>query len=107
MTFLHVTFATQSLPSLDLARLLHGGQTLHAAGILNVRWEEFSALDAAREAGLTGVVWESVSDNTPGTLELTVWYPHAHVETIRQRLAQIEGIEDYEIRGARHDNAEM
>jgi hypothetical protein len=107
MTFLNVTFDTQCLCPSDLTRFLQGGQMLRAVGILNARWEDFSALNVARDAGLTEVAWDCVVDETPGTLELTVWYPHIQAEVIRQRVAQIEGVEQYEIEGATYGNTEI
>lgn len=97
MTLLNVTFDTQTLAAAGLKRFLQKGQILRAVGILNVRWEDFSALDVAREAGLSGVVWESISDDTSGTLELIVWYPHSQGETIRQQVARLKGVEDFEV----------
>jgi hypothetical protein len=107
MTILNVTFDTQCLSPSDLTCLLQGGQILRAEGTLNLRWEEFSALYVARDVGLTEVVWDSVSDDTPGTLELTVWYPHVQADTIRQQVARIEGVEEFEVSGELYDSTEI
>ena len=70
---------------------------LHAAGILNTRWEDFSAVEVAKSVGLIGVAWDAVADDTPGTLELTLWYPQRNADSLRMQLAEIDGVEDYDL----------
>ena len=74
MITLAVSFDTQSFNRADYDQIASGGVLLGAAGLLNLRWEEFSALKAARELGLHEVKWEAVWDNTPGTLTCTFRY---------------------------------
>ncbi len=100
MTFLNVTIDTQRVPVFGLKALLHGGHILHSVGILNIRWEDFSALELAQKAGLTGVIWDRVFDDTPGTLVLTVWYPQVEQNIVQQRISEIEGVEDWEVQGS-------
>ena len=97
MTILNVTFDTQCVSASDITALVQGGQTLHTAGIINVRWEDFSASDVARDAGLTEVVWDCVADDTAGTLALTVWYSQLAPDLIRQRVAEVHGVEEWDV----------
>jgi hypothetical protein len=53
---------------------LHDGVVLGAMGIVNLLWEDFSALEVAKDAHLEGVVWDAVKDNMPGSLTLSVLY---------------------------------
>ena len=97
MIFLNVILDTQRVSAADVNTLLQGGQTLHAVGFLNTRWEEFSALEVAQNAGLTQVEWNTVADDTPGTLQLTVCYLECDSDSIRQRLAEMDGVDQNEI----------
>ena len=65
---LTVTFDTLALSREDYDLIASCGTLLSVSGLLNLRWEEFSALDAARELGLQNVTWEAVRDETPGSL---------------------------------------
>ncbi len=79
----------------------------HATGILNARWEDFSALEVAQNAGLTEVAWDCVSDDTPGTLELVVWYPHLEADIVRQRVTEIDGVEEWNVESTSYTSTEM
>jgi len=107
MNFLNVTLDTQCVAACDLKALLRNGQVLHASGTINLRWEEFSALNLVQGAGLTDVAWEAVSDDTPGSLELTILYPELGEDRIRRRLAETSGIEEYEIQSKLQSTTEM
>ena len=69
-----VSFDTQSFDREDYDQIASGGVLVNAAGLLNLRWAEFSALKAARELGLHEVKWDAVWDNTPGSLTCTFRY---------------------------------
>lgn len=97
MIFLNITLNTQMVSSGDVKILIQGGQTLHSVGTLNARWEEFSALEAAQNAGISDVIWDTVYDDTAGSLELTIWYPQLDQDSIKQRFTEIDGIEAYEV----------
>ena len=74
MIILTVDFDTSAFGKAEFDALLAGGMLLRAAGLLNLKWEEFSALDAAREIGLHDVEWDAVQDDTPGSLTCVIGY---------------------------------
>ena len=74
MITLAVSFDTQLFCREDYDQIASRGVLLGAAGLLNLHWEEFSALDASREIGLRGVKWDAVWDSTPGSLICTFRY---------------------------------
>ncbi len=74
MMTLAVTFDTASFCREDYDQIASDGLLLNVAGLLNLHWEEFSALDRARELGLHSVVWDAVWDDTPGSLTYTFRY---------------------------------
>lgn len=97
IVLVNVTLDTQRVGLLELNSLLEGGQILHAAGVINIRWDDFSASEAVQDAGLTGVEWERVMDDTPGILELTLLYSQKEREEIGYQMAQTDGVDSYEI----------
>ncbi len=97
MTTIAVTFDTQAVSKDDFDKVAQGGTVLGAAGLLNLRWEEFSALDAARELDLHGVVWEAARDDTPGSLTCVIRYDTFTLPELQERLLDPTVIE-YEIR---------
>lgn len=86
MVMLTLWINTQMAYWPDLEQVLRGGQVIRAAGVLNIRWEDFSALDFAREAGLQEVIWDALQDDTCGSLELTVLYFQATQAEIAARV---------------------
>jgi hypothetical protein len=74
MMTLAVSFDTQSFCREDYDKIASGGLLMNTAGLLNLRWEEFSAVNRAQELRLHGVVWDTVWDNTPGSLTCTFRY---------------------------------
>lgn len=74
MTILIVTFDTSAFGKAEFDAFIPGGMLLRTEGLLNLKWEEFSALDAAREIGLHDVEWDAVRDDTPGTLTCVIGY---------------------------------
>ncbi len=74
MIILEVTFDTTALGREEYDQIASHGTVLTVSGLLNLRWEEFSALDAARALGLQNVEWEAVRDSTPGTLTCLIAY---------------------------------
>lgn len=97
MTFLNVTFDTQCVDVNELKTLLQEGQVLHSAGILNRRWDDFSAFEIAQKVDIPGVIWDNVFDDTAGSLELTIWYPFVGSDSLQQWLDLMDGIEEYEL----------
>lgn len=97
MTILSVTFDTQAQSVNGINSLIQGGQIIQATGILNRRWDEYSALEIAEESGLVDVTWDCVYDDTPSTLELTIWYPHLSINRLQERIELMPGIEDYDL----------
>ena len=68
MTILNVTFDTASFDRDIYRKIASGGVLMSVSGLINLKWEEFSALDIARELNFHEVVWDAVWDDTPGTL---------------------------------------
>ena len=91
------TLDTQVINPDDLRQVLYEGQVLHAVGIINTHWEEYSALETAQQSGLQGVAWDYTEDDMPGTLDLTVWYPTLNKMQANELLAHLRGIESIEI----------
>jgi len=98
MTTIAVTFDTQALSQESFSRIVQGGMILDASGLLNLRWEEFSALDAARGLDLHGVIWEATRDDTPGSLTCLIRYDTLALTELQKRLLDPTVVE-YEIRG--------
>jgi len=74
MTVLTVTFDTSALRHDEFHTITQSGTLVSVAGLLNLKWEEFSALEVARELGLHNVVWEAVRDDTPEMLTCVIRY---------------------------------
>lgn len=90
---------TQAASAEDMQSVLHGGQIVHAAGLVNTRWKEESALHLANQLALKDVAWEYAADDTPGMLELTVWYPFCTEAQVQQRLSTVHGLEELDVSG--------
>lgn len=86
MTTIAITFDAQALSRVDFNRIVHGGTVIAASSLLNLRWEDFSALDAAREIGLQDVTWEATRDDTPGTLTCVIRYDIPALPGLQERL---------------------
>lgn len=96
MILLEVTFDTMALGREDYDRIASQGTVLNVAGLLNLRWEEFSALDAAHALGLQNVEWEAVRDSTPGSLTCLIAC-NALLPELQERLSMPPVVE-YEVR---------
>jgi hypothetical protein len=92
-----VTLDSQSASESDFEQIVHDGEVVRARGVLNKRWEDFSAAELARETGLKDVEWDIVQDDTPGSLSLTIEYPSLSGEDIEARLKRIKAVEDYSL----------
>lgn len=86
MTTLEITFDTSAFGKAELDEMLQGGVLLHTAGLLNLKWEEFSALETARELGLSPVEWDAVRDDTPGSLTCVILYRDLSPADLQARL---------------------
>lgn len=87
MTTIAITFDSQALSRDDFDKIAQGGAVLSVTGLLNLRWEEFSALDAARELDLHNVVWETARDDTPGSLTCLIRYDTNTWAELQERLS--------------------
>ena len=94
-----ITFDAHALGRAKYEEVVQHGTVTRASGLLNLRWEDFSALDAAREIGLHGVAWEAVQDDTPGILTCIVRCADAALSELEKRL-QEPPVFEYEIYGA-------
>ena len=74
MTTLTVTVDTSGFGKTEFDDILQGGVLLHTAGLLNLKWEEFSTLEVACKLGLSPVEWDAVRDDTPGSLTCVILY---------------------------------
>ena len=86
MTTLTVTVDTAGFGRTEFDALMQGGVILHTEGLLNLKWEEFSALDTARELGLSPVKWDAVQDDTPGSLTCVILYRALSPDDLQPRL---------------------
>ena len=86
MTTLTVTLDTAAFGRAEFDKIIPGGMLLRTAGLLNLKWEEFSALDAAREIGLHDVEWDAVRDDTPGSLTCVILYRVLSPDDLQARL---------------------
>ena len=100
MAILTVTFDAQSFSRNAFDRIVQNGVVEHTSGLLNLLWEDFSALDAARELGLPPVTWEVTRDSTPGTLTCRVRYPAGTLPGLQESLVDPTVLE-YEIDNTR------
>lgn len=97
MVTLEITMDSQAFSGDDFAMLSQGGTLLSATGILNRRWEDYSAQAAAECFGLSSVQWEQTWDDTPGSLTCLLGYAHCTKTDIETRLRTLSGIDNYEI----------
>lgn len=97
MVTLEITMDSQTFTEDDFAVLQQGGRVLCVTGILNRRWEEYSARAAAECFGLSSVQWEQTWDDTSGSLTCLFGYAHSTKEEIETRLRALNGIDNYEI----------
>lgn len=97
MVSVRITLDTQRACKKSFKEITRNGKIIWAAGIINSRWEEFSALDLAREVDLQGIKWDSLQDDTPGSLTIMVEYPSLTIEEVESRLSKTKGVEDYEV----------
>lgn len=84
----------------DYENLVRGGQIINAEGVINTLYEDFSALDFAREARFHGVVWDTLQDHTCGSFQMTILYYQATLASITARMndPNIENtLEDYDL----------
>ncbi len=86
MFTLTITFDTQSFSREGYEQIVKNGQLLGASGVLNLRWEEFSALDAARQVNLHPVIWETTRDDTPGSLTCIIHYENVALPEVEKHL---------------------
>ena len=91
-----VTFDTQAVSREDFAKVVGNGAVMSASGLLNLRWEDFSALEAARELDLYNVAWEATRDDTPGILTCIIRYPNVILSELEERFQEPPVLE-YEI----------
>ncbi len=93
---LEITLDTQTFTKTDFDVLFQGGTLLTVTGVVNRRWDEFSAVEAAQGFGLQSVHWEQTWDDSPGSLTLLVNYVCAKGE-ILARLRRVDGVDDYRL----------
>ncbi|MGI4787395.1 MAG: hypothetical protein ACRYFS_00950 [Janthinobacterium lividum] len=91
-----VCFDAQTMDYADFGKIVQDGTLLSTAGILNLLWEDFSAVEAARDLDLHGVDWEAVRDSTPGTLTCIIRYDTLSLPELQQRLLT-SSVFEYEI----------
>lgn len=103
MVFLTIILDAQTADLEEITHLLKGGHILRACGIINTCWQDVSALQMTHLLGLSEVVWDYTADDTPGALELTVWYPHLAHTVVEQRLLLMRGIDEYDVASGVHD----
>jgi hypothetical protein len=95
MVILSISLDTQTVSVSNIAALLAEGQIIHVEGIINIRWDEFSAKEVSRELALYDVEWERVDDDTPGRLEMIILYTGYIEGDLEKRLQRIHGVEEY------------
>ena len=87
MTTVSLEFYAADFGWHEFASVLRGGEVVQAFGLLNLKWEDFSAWEFAREAELGPVEWQTVQDDTPGTLLLRIEFPQAGAAELSARFA--------------------
>ena len=100
MVLLTLYINTQTAHWPDYEQVIKGGQIIRAQGVINTRHEEFSALGFAREAGLHGVLWDALQDDTAGSIELSVLFYQSTLEEITARVSDPyvqNALEDYDL----------
>ncbi len=97
MVTLEITLDTQAFAKDDFAVLLRNGVLLTATGVINRRWEEYSAIEAAAGFGLQTVTWEQTWDDTPGSLTCLLGYWLPTKAEIQSRLSSLDGIISQEL----------
>jgi hypothetical protein len=70
----------------DFSSLMRGGEIVHIAGVLNLKWADFSAWEFVREAKLGPVEWQAVRDDTPSTVRLKIEFQQAGAAEVSARL---------------------
>lgn len=86
MTLLEVGFDAQTLTEDTFRRVVAGGILLKACGLVNRRWDDYSAQECATALGVENVTWEIVHDDTPGVFSCLLFYPHLTQQEVLRRL---------------------
>jgi len=92
-----ITLDTSVAGNEDIEALLLDGEVISVTGLINLKWEDFSAIDTARNSGLQGILWQSSYDDTPGSLSLTVRYSSLSTNDVTARFENRSEIEEYEM----------
>lgn len=96
MTILEIAFDAQTLNDDAFHEILSDGILLRTCGLINLRWDDFSAQKIASDLGLKGIVWEITRDDTPGTLSCLIFYPDKTRQEIKSRLKN-DGIIEHDL----------
>ena len=97
MVTLMITLDTQTFAKEDFDVLLQDGILLKVIGLVNHRWEEFSAVQTANRFGLRPVFWEETWDDTPGNLTCHFGYWDQTKAQIQCRIFGMDGIDHQEL----------
>lgn len=97
MVTLEITVDSQTFTKDEFVILSQNGTVLSVTGILNRRWEDYSAQKAAECFGFSSVQWEQTWDDSPGSLTCLLGYAHCTKMDIEARLRALNGIDDYTI----------
>ena len=97
MITLNIILDTQVFAKDDFDFLLVNGILLSVTGVVNRRWEDFSAIQAAKQFGLQNVGWEQTWDDTPGSLTFLIGYPSRTKAEIQSCLHKLDGVDQYDI----------
>lgn len=93
MTTFRLTIDTQSTSGAGVRSIVRIARPISVRGVINTRWDEFSAVGVAAAAGLHNVVWDCVSDDTPGSLEVTLLRHPSRCAELRALIRAEGGVE--------------
>ena len=98
MATVFITLNTTQVDTNDFETFVRDGEVISASGVINLRWEDFTAIDIAERLGFQEVNWDALGDDTPGSLSVTVCYPYLSSLAIEARCQSKSYIEDYSVR---------
>src|SRR5436309_3755671 len=98
MVTVEVTFDSHRAHPAKVSQFLRGGTLVRATGSLNLKWEDFSALELSSTIHLRNVDWKATRDDSPSCLTLRVNFDLATPEMLERLVSDELSVECWELR---------
>lgn len=97
MVIAEFSFYTADVSKDMFDALVLDGRVLRTHGVINARWDDFSASESVDRFGLAKVEWDVVNDDTPGSLTLEVEYRGHDRWEIGSRMADCPALDSFDL----------